>query len=279
MKKIPVTVIVPVKNEECNLPYCLKMLTDFDQVMVIDSNSRDQSCRIAEDYGAEIHQFSWNGRFPKKRNWALRNLTIHNDWVLFLDADEFLTEDFIKELSEKIKNESFSGYWISYTHHFMGKELRYGERFKKLALFKVGEGEYEKIDEENWSHLDMEVHEHTLVDGLVGNLESKVLHNDFKNLECYIHKHNAYSSWEAHRFISLQEYGFKKLDSKQVLKYRLLKWGLLPTFCFLGSYFLKFGFLDGIEGFYFAQFRASYFFQVQSKIKELQKCYSSVATT
>lgn len=269
MKKVPVTVIIPVKNEEANLPHCLKLLSDFDQILVVDSNSTDSTVEIARKHGAEIHQFIWNGKFPKKRNWVLRNLPINNDWVLFLDADEFLTEDFKQELVQKIQDASISGYWIPFSNYFMGKELRYGEHFKKLALFRVGEGEYEKIDEDSWSPLDMEVHEHTVVKGRVGKFESHVVHNDFKSLESYIQRHNAYSTWEARRFLLIQKNRFKGLNFKQIIKYRLLQWGLLPPFCFLGGYFLKLGFLDGLKGFYFAQFRANYFFQIQIKIKEL----------
>lgn len=89
----------------------------------------------------------------------------------------------------------------------MGKKLRYGDRFKKLALFKVGEGEYEMIDEDSWSHLEMEVHEHLRLKGRVGTIKTLVKHNDFKNLDTYIHRHNAYSSWEARRFFSIQKKG------------------------------------------------------------------------
>lgn len=271
MKRIPVTVIIPVKNEECNLAHCLNQLKNFDQVMVIDSYSKDQTVKIAEECGAELHQFSWNGRFPKKRNWVLRNLPINNEWVLFLDADEFLTEVFKQELILKIQNTTISGYWITYTTYFMGKRLRYGERLRKLALFKVGQGEYEKIDEDSWSHLDMEVHEHTIIKGQVGKIKNCVIHNDYKDLQSYIDRHNAYSTWEAHRYFSVKKNGFRNLNSKQLLKYRLIQMGLLPIFSFLGSYFLKLGFLDGFEGFYFAQLRTSYFFQIQSKIRELKR--------
>ena len=90
MSKIPVTVVVPVKNEEPNMVRCLDRLTGFDQVMVIDSKSTDKTAQIALEYGAEVHQFDWNGQFPKKRNWVLRNLNIKNEWVLFLDADEYI---------------------------------------------------------------------------------------------------------------------------------------------------------------------------------------------
>lgn len=271
MKNIPITVVIPVKNEECNLPNCLKLLKDFDQVVVIDSNSTDQTAKIAERFGVEIYQFFWDGKFPKKRNWALRNLPIRNEWVLFLDADEFITHDFKQEVALKIQDISISGYWITYSNHFMGRQLKYGEKLNKLALFKVGKGEYEKVNEDSWSHLDMEVHEHTILEGQSGKILTPILHNDFKSLESYIKKHNAYSSWEAHRFISLKKQDFKNLDSRQVLKYRLMEFGLLPAFYFIGSYIIKLGFLDGIEGFYYAQYKIQYFFQMQSKIKELKR--------
>ena len=96
MNKIPVTVLVPIKNEEINLRKSLPLLSDFDQLIILDSQSTDESLKIAESFGAEIHQFYWNGKFPKKRNWALRNLEIKNDWVLFLDADEYVTKEFIE---------------------------------------------------------------------------------------------------------------------------------------------------------------------------------------
>ncbi|WP_010229653.1 glycosyltransferase family 2 protein [Gillisia marina] len=183
MKKIPVTVIVPVKNEEANLPHCLRLLRNFDQVMVIDSNSTDATTAIAEKFGVEIHQFKWNGNFPKKRNWALRNLVINNEWVFFLDADEYITKEFEDELKEKIKDPNMNGFWINFRNYFMNKQLKYGDPFKKLALFRIGKGEYEQILEDSWSHLDMEVHEHPIIDGNVGSINMPVIHNDFKNLE------------------------------------------------------------------------------------------------
>ncbi|MCF4102187.1 glycosyltransferase family 2 protein [Gillisia sp. M10.2A] len=271
MKKIPVTVVIPVKNEERNLPHCLSLLSDFDQIMVIDSNSTDRTVEISEKQGAEVHQFNWNGKFPKKRNWVLRNLNIRNNWVLFLDADEYITDVFKKELQEKIKDPNISGFWITFENFFMGKKLKYGDPFKKLPLFRVGKGEYEQINEDSWSHLDMEVHEHPILEGKVGKMKAPVIHNDYKNLECYINRHNAYSTWEAKRFLTLKSNGFKNLNSRQLLKYRLMELGLLPIFYFLGSYLIKFGFLDGSKGFYFSQYKAHYFLQIQTKIKELEQ--------
>ncbi len=271
MNKIPVTVIVPVKNEEKNLASCLCRLQEFEQLIVVDSHSTDRTPDIAHEYKAEYHQFNWNGGFPKKRNWALRNLTIQSNWVLFLDADEVINDTFIKEMSEKINDENVNGYWLVYQNHFMGRKLKHGDIFTKLALFRVGKGEYEHIEEDHWSHLDMEVHEHPIINGKTGRINSPIDHNDFKGLEAYINRHNAYSSWEARRFLALEKEGFPNLMARQKLKYQLMKTGWLPLFFFVGSYILKLGFLDGKPGYYFARFKAHYFLQIQTKIRELKQ--------
>ena len=81
---LPVTVVIPVKNEALNLPRCLGRLAEFEHIVVVDSGSSDTTCEIAERAGAEVLQFNWDGRFPKKRNGVLRNYTFKTEWVLFL---------------------------------------------------------------------------------------------------------------------------------------------------------------------------------------------------
>jgi glycosyltransferase involved in cell wall biosynthesis len=270
MKKLEVTVIVSVKNEEINLPFCLEKLTDFSEVIIVDSKSTDSTPDIVKKHGYKLIDFNWNGQFPKKRNWTLKNVPIKNDWVLFIDADEFVTERFIYEVRNKIKNSNVSGFWLNYNNHFMGKELKFGDRMKKLALFKKNSGEYEKIEEDFWSQMDMEVHEHPIVRGEVGEIKSAIVHKDFKGLEHYIARHNAYSSWEAKRYFFLKERNFKNLTFRQKFKYSLINTGLLPFIYFIGCFIFKFGFLDGIHGFRLAVYKANYFFLVQTKIKELE---------
>jgi glycosyltransferase involved in cell wall biosynthesis len=271
MTKINVTVIVPVKNEELNLPKCLDRLTGFNQVIVMDSNSTDRTYDITQEYGVEYTNFEWNGQFPKKRNWALRNLDIRHEWVLFLDADEYLTNAFVQELQEKILDTSKNGYWVVFKNYFMGKQLNYGDPFPKLPLIRKGKGEYEKIEEDLWTNLDMEVHEHPIIEGETGTFRQPIIHNDYKGLEQYITRHNAYSTWEANRFLLLKRNGFKNLTQRQKIKYKLMQVGLLPLFFFIGSYILKLGFLDGKEGYYLARYKANYFFQIQTKIVELSR--------
>lgn len=270
MNKIPITVVVSVKNEALNLPSCLEKLERFDQVIVVDSGSTDETMNIAKDMGAEVLQFEWNGKFPKKRNWTLQNANLTHEWILFLDADEFVTKEFVDEVEIKTKDENYNGYTIQFENYFMGRKLKYGYGFQKSALFKKSKGAYEKIDEDLWSHLDMEVHEHPIIEGKVGLIKAKVVHKDFKNLEHYIAKHNAYSSWEAQRYLQMKQSKNSNLSLNQKIKYGLLNTGLLPVVYFLGAYFLKLGFLDGKEGFYLARFKSHYFFQIQTKINSLK---------
>lgn len=270
MNKIPITVIVSVKNEALNLPSCLEKLKQFAQIIVVDSGSTDDTIAIATAMGAEVLQFNWNGKFPKKRNWTLQNANLLNEWILFLDADEFVTDEFITEVAIKTQDTNYNGFTIHFENYFMGKKLRYGYGFNKSALFKKSKGAYEKIDEDLWSHLDMEVHEHPIIEGKVGVINAKVVHKDFKNLEHYIAKHNAYSTWEAQRYLQLKQSKNSYLSLNQKIKYGLLNTGLLPIVYFIGAYFFKLGFLDGKEGYYLVKYKASYFLQIQTKIVELK---------
>jgi len=268
MKEIQVSIIVSVKNEEKNLSHCLDCLKPFTDVIIVDSNSIDKTPEIAKKYDRKLINFNWNGKFPKKRNWVLENLDIKYDWVLFIDADEFLTDNFIQELTKKTINSSYNAYWISYNNFFMGSEQKHGLKMKKLALFKKNSGRYERIEESNWSDFDMEIHEHPIISGKIGKIKSTIIHKDFRGLSHYMLKHNQYSDWEVKRYLQLKNELKHDLTIRQKLKYLLLKTGLLPISYFMGTYFLKLGFLDGKKGLYFACYKAFYFFLIVTKLRE-----------
>lgn len=273
--QLDVTIVIPIKNEEVNLPGCLEAIGKdlVKEIVVVDSGSTDHSRQIAESFGARVIDFHWNGRFPKKRNWFLRQHTPATKWVLFLDADEYLTEAFKSELRTALQNDKKAGYWLNYTIYFMGKQLKGGYPLKKLALFRVGAGEYERIDEEQWSHLDMEVHEHPVIQGEIGEIRSKIDHLDDRGMTHYIAKHNEYASWEAARYLKLQSSAAEKshFSWKQRLKYRLSGSILIAPIYFFGCYVLMGGFRDGTRGFAFALLKMSYFVQVYCKIIELKQ--------
>lgn len=278
-----ITVVIPVKNEAKNLLRCIEAVSGLGLVLIIDSGSTDATQEVATTAGAEVLDFEWDGKFPKKRNWALKNHDFKTRWVLFLDADEFVSPAFIEEVKAAIKNTKYVGFWLNFSNHFMGKKLLGGDVFRKLALFRMGAGEYEKIDEDNWSHLDMEVHEHPVLNGSVGEIHAPIEHNDFRGLKHYIAKHNEYSSWEAMRYLRLMRLQssainhqssqqscaeWLNLTDRQKKKYsNLAKWWFAPAY-FGVSYFLKRGFRDGAVGFHFSLLKAIYFYQIRLKIRE-----------
>lgn len=270
-RDMDLTIVFPVKNEAENLHHAIPMVRKLGRVLVVDSKSTDSTASVARELGAEVLQFDWNGRFPKKRNWVLQNYEFETDWVLFIDADEFVSEAFVKEVKKAIKNSPHVGFWLNFENYFMGKCLQHGDPMKKLALFRVGSGEYERIDECSWSHLDMEVHEHPVLQGSVGEIITPIVHNDYRGLRHYITKHNEYSEWEARRYLKLKETGRKdwdRLNKRQQFKYRnLAKWWFAP-FYFLVSYLYKGGFRDGAGGLRFAVMKAIYFYQIRLKILE-----------
>jgi glycosyltransferase involved in cell wall biosynthesis len=95
---IPVTAVIPVKDEERSLPSCLAALDGFAGVVVVDSGSTDATVAIAQEAGVNVIQFRWSGGFPKKRNWVLQTFPFRTRWVLFIDADEIVTPAFKAEL-------------------------------------------------------------------------------------------------------------------------------------------------------------------------------------
>jgi hypothetical protein len=226
---------------------------------------------IAQRNDVEVLDFKWNGQFPKKRNWFLQNHTPLTKWILFLDADEYLTEGFKNEIRNAIVDENKVGFWLTYTRYFLGKKLKGGYPLRKLALFRVGAGEYEKIEENNWSTLDMEIHEHPVLKGDIGTVKSEIDHLDFRGISHYVIKHNEYASWEAERIMKMgTNLEIKKQWTwKQKIKYKLMLTPFIGPAFFLGSYFLLGGFRDGSRGLAFSILKASYFTQVYCKIKEL----------
>ena len=76
--KVNVTFLIPIKNEAGNLPRCMDSIKWADEIVIVDSQSTDQSVMIAESYGASVHQFNYNGKWPKKKNWSLENIDFKN---------------------------------------------------------------------------------------------------------------------------------------------------------------------------------------------------------
>ena len=264
----PISIVIPVKNEEANLALCLESVKGFDEVIVVDSGSTDHTCQIAAEYGREVVTFRWPGNFPKKRNWVLKTVPLKHDWVLFLDADERVTPEFRQEVAGILGTTRHNAFWLGYREWSLEKLLRHGDPMWKTALLRLGKGEYEHIPEERWSPLDMEIHEHLVVKGSVGVINARLEHHDKRFLDAYYARHNDYSTWEANRYLAIGDRS--QLTMRQKIKYRLLMWSLFPLMYFIFAYVLKGGFLDGKVGFYYAVAKIFYFYQIQAKVTELR---------
>ncbi len=268
--KLPVTVVLPVKNDRIALGQCLKRLGQFSEIVVVDSGSSDGTSEIAEEYGAKLLQFNWDGKFPKKRNWYLLNMTPSQPWVLFLDADELISDEVCHAISLALEDESFDGFWLHYTNYFMGEPLLHGLPQRKLALFRAGKGLYERIEEDNWTSLDMEVHEHPIIEGKIGEIRTPIDHQDFRGISQLLKRHHAYAEWEARRYIKLRKNSALSLQftTRQRLKYTFLRSWWFPFAYFIFVYFFRFGFLDGKRGFFYAAFKSNYFFTIGLLLRE-----------
>ena len=292
--KIPVSVLIPAKNEESNLPACLESVALADEIFVVDSQSSDRSVEVAESYGAKVVQFYFNGSWPKKKNWALKNLPFQNEWVLIVDCDERITPELWAEIATAIQNPDYNGYYLNRRVYFLGRWIRYGGRYPdwNLRLFKHAKGEYENLKTEDVPNTgDNEVHEHVILQGNVDYLKNDMLHIDFRDVYQWLARHNRYSNWEARLYLNflmgkddlatindnLDPINYlltilkNPVQRKRFLRKVWVWLPLKPTLRFLINYIFQLGFLDGKAGYIYARLMSQYEYQIGVKLYELQR--------
>jgi len=280
--KVPVSVLIPIRNEAANLPRCLASVAWAAEIFVVDSQSTDGSVALAAAAGAQVVQFHFNGTWPKKKNWALENLPFRHEWVLILDADEVMPADAGAEIGALLAagahGDGPAGYWINRRFMFMGGWLKHAYYPNwNLRLFRHRLGRYEQLVAGATQSGDNEVHEHIHVAGPTGRLRGEMDHYAFPSIDVFIEKHNRYSNWEARLdFESGLSTGGRPLQSSAVgLRRRLKRWSrhlpFRPTLRFLYVYVLQGGFLDGTRGYYFARLHAVYEFMSVAKAAELRR--------
>lgn len=284
--KLDVTVIIPVKNEEKNIAKCLMACGPAAEIYVIDSSSEDNTCAIAKSLGAKVVEFNWNGRYPKKRQWALNNLTILTKWILLLDADEVVPEELWTEIGREINEGSPNvAYFIKKEFHFLGKKFRHGGfSHRALLLISKDSCRFEQLNDSYESGLDMEVHERVLTSvPAAGYLTTPLIHEDFKGLKAYLDRHNAYSTWEAEvraNFLIKGSYGPDTIPSKvwgnvqerkRFLKILVIRLPFEPLLWFFYHYVARMGFLHGQAGWIASRMRATYIADVRAKVYEIMR--------
>lgn len=276
-----ISIIILTYNEEKNIKECLESVRDLTKdIFIVDSYSTDKTLEISKNYTNNLFQNKFTSH-SSQLNWALENLPIKTEWVVRLDADERWTENGKKELVKIIERDSdLSGIYVKMKIFFMGKWIKHGDFYPNLFLrvFKLRDAEIE-------SKL---VDEHISVKGKTLISDIDVIESNYdrqKDISLWINKHNKYSTNEAidfikEKFLNKNNKSIGNLSGNKVQKKRWLKEKLynnLPLFIrpllyYFYRYFIKLGFLDGIEGFIFHYLQGLWYrFLVDVKIFQLLK--------
>lgn len=238
-------------NEEKNLGRTLESIKNIaDEIIIVDSGSTDKTKEIALGYGAKIYDQKWLG-YGGQRNLAIEKST--NKWILNIDADEEISLELNKKIEEIIteKTPSLDVYEINFSSVCFGKELKHGgwSGSYHIRLFKKEAGRF---------NLNM-VHEKFETSKVVGKLKEKILHHSYINLEDYFIKFNRYTTEGALEY-------YKK--NKKTSLFQIV---LNPLYKFIRMYFLRLGFLDGIEGFLIAVVSSLYTMVKYFKLREIYR--------
>lgn len=248
-----ISVVINTYNAEKHLATVLESTKDFDEVVICDMHSTDNTIAIAQKYGCKIVYCERYPYVEPARNFAIAQAT-HN-WVLVIDADETVPEKLKSYLYQLAEKPELGGVYISFKNYFIDKFMRSAFPDFKLRFFKK-EGA-------DWS---AEIHSTVKVKGEViklprgrKDLASEHLAND--SVATILNKNNNYSTQAAERH-----------KGKKIGWIKLL---FSPLFWFVKYYFIKKGCLDGKRGFIFAVLKAQYKFSCLAKIYEYQQTHYS----
>ena len=272
---IDATAIIMTKNEEKNLPDCLKSMQGFaKRCVVIDCGSTDDTIKIAKKYGADVytHEFEY---YAKQFNWGLKNCDINTKWIIRLDADERFPEELRKEIKNLISengDKPMNGITIEADLYFLGRVMKHGLRNKcKMMMFKKKYGEIE----------DRRRDAHSVIsEGYSVKTKHRFIHYDFKSIDNHIKKYNWYATREMQDYIDFKHGSETNINTDPtILAQRKKKFGMYykaPKFIrcwawFIYNYILRGGFLDGKEGLIFCFLECYWYrFTVDSKIFEYE---------
>jgi glycosyltransferase involved in cell wall biosynthesis len=225
MTRISATVIT--KNEQDNIVLCLRSLAWADEIVVVDSQSGDQTVRLAQANGARVIINPWPGHIQQK-NFAIEQAT--GDWILSLDADEVVTPELREEI-QAARQKGFcgrDGFYLPRQSMFLGKWIRHGGWYpdRHLRLFKKDKGRFG----------GMNPHDKVMLNGQAGRFKNHLLHYTYPSLETYFTRLNSYTGIAARELFNHGR------------RFSPLKLIFSPPATFIKMYLIKMGFLDGLEG-------------------------------
>ncbi len=245
------SVVIITLNEEKNIGRCLEsLITVADEIIILDSFSADKTKEICLTYNVKFHERKWEG-YSTTKNYA--NSLANSDYILSIDADEALSPEAIKWLSEfkKQKNPK-TAYQINRLTNYCGKWIRHGGWYpdRKIRLWKK--------DAAKWTgsiHETLELSENATIDKLHGDLYHYTFHT--------IHQHEE----QVNKFTEIAA----KNDFERGRRTNKIKILFYPKWKFFRDYYIKRGFLDGYYGYLVCKISAHASFLKYVKLLELQK--------
>lgn len=243
---VPITVVVLTKNEADNIRRCLKSLLWCKEIILLD-DSQDQTVALAAPVlpktKLRIIKANATGDFAVLRNNALTK--VRYEWVLFIDADETVTPELAREITQAIGSKRKNGYLIRRQDNFLGKWLKYGETgdIKLLKLGRKYAGKWRRRVHEAWE-----------IKGEIGELKSPLLHHPHPTISEFIERINRWTTLDAEEFYNA---GVRSSWGK-VIAY--------PSGKFIRNYIFKLGFLDGTPGLLFAILMSMHSFLTRGKL-------------
>jgi glycosyltransferase involved in cell wall biosynthesis len=272
LPRADVSVMVFTLDEEIHLPACLASLAWCDDVIVVDSGSKDRTPEIAKESRSRLFTHPFTG-FGDQRNWALANAQPKHPWVLILDADERVSPELAAEMRKVLPSvpADVAAYRLRRRFHMWGRWLRHSSLYPSwvVRLIRVGRVQYV-----NRGHAEtQEVH------GLTADLTADLIDENLKGIDEWFDRQNRYSSKDAEYELTLERaapsmsgiFAADPLVRRAALKSLAMRLPARPFAYFIYSYVLKGGFLDGRDGFVFCMMRSLYQGMVVAKKHDLRR--------
>ncbi|KAF0248039.1 MAG: lipopolysaccharide biosynthesis glycosyltransferase [bacterium] len=247
---MPISVTIITCNEETNISAALESVKWASEIIVVDSESSDNTVTIACQFTDKVIIKPWLG-FALQKQFAAEQAT--GDWILSIDADERVTPTLAEEIKKVIKdsNNQYDGFYISRQNYYLNKAIYHSGWAPdyQLRLYKKGKGQWEG----NF------VHESVTLNGKVGKLQAKLDHYSIQSLAAHHKRLNRYTTLAANQLCS---------RGKQAKTIDLL---VRPIMAIFRSYVWRLGILDGFAGIIIAYFAAYYVFLKYAKAWEIRQ--------
>ncbi|NER83979.1 MAG: glycosyltransferase family 2 protein [Leptolyngbya sp. SIO1D8] len=275
------SIFILTYNEELDIAACIESALLSDDVIVVDSCSRDRTVEIASQYPVRVveHAFESHG---KQRTWMLENISTKYDWVYILEADERMTPALFQECLDTIQAPEHVGYYVAERVMFMDRWIKHSTQYPRYQLRLLQLGQVWFTD---YGHTEREVCE-----GSTGFLQETYPHYTCgKGLSRWIEKHNRYSTDEAEETLRQLDSGqiewkalfcgSTEVDRRRALKNFSLRLPLRPLVRWFYMYFILGGWRDGEAGFAWCTLQAFYEYLIVLKVKEIKRQRANVLPT